>query len=308
MNIRILLNNASSLASTNTGVFSRLGLGGLAHCIFGLAGLVGFASITAADGPAGGFGEGGGAAVYSAAANEVTEFKGTLKDARGNLITVTREDGTDCLVMFPDEITGMNFVANALPAYLRRGMPIRFATVLGPTGMPLRPIDKIEVYSPLPPKAVPHSQMSRFTPGVQSAERKKPVRGAPLSGKVDVVGNLMMLTPQGGLAVQAGATPVQTMVSPDAKIEIRLNNLTLAQPGDAVSVSGFYQPPDDTKVKASRITITTDRVYGEEQPKPVRAQRGKRATAAEKKPDEAPAAIEAAEAGNAKEPGLAPNL
>jgi hypothetical protein len=233
-----------------------------------------------------------------APANEITEFKGTLKGAQGNVITVTREDGTDCMVQFPDEITSLNFVATALPAYLRRGMPVRFATVLGPTGMPMMPIEKVEIFSPLPPAALPHNQSTRYAPGVHSADHKNPQRGAPLTGKVDVVGSLMMLSPQGGIAIQAGTTPVQTMVSPNAKLEIRLNNLSLAEPGDSVSVVGFYQPPDETKVKASQIMITTDRVFGEEQPKKTRTRGTKRDKAAEQADAEKDGA-EAAEAENA---------
>ncbi len=231
-----------------------------------------------------------------APANEITEFKGTLKGAQGNVITVTREDGTECMVQFPDEITSLNFVATALPAYLRRGMPVRFATVLGPTGMPMMPVEKIEIFSPLPAAAVPHSHSTRYTPGAHSADRKAPQRGAPLTGKVDVVGSLMILNPQGGIAIQAGTTPVQTMVSPNAKLEIRLNNLSLAEPGDSVSVVGFYQPPDETKVKASQITITTDRVYGEEQPKKSRTRGTKRGKAAE----QADAEKDGAEAADAE--------
>ncbi len=63
--------------------------------------------------------------------------------------------------------------------------------------------------------------------------------------------------------VQAGKTQVRVQLATDAKFELRFNNLSLAQEGDPVSVAGFYQPPDETKVKADRITITTDRVYGE---------------------------------------------
>lgn len=231
-----------------------------------------------------------------ARANEVTKFTGTLKNARGNIIVVTRDDGAECMVQFPDEITSLTFVAEALPAYLRRGMPIRFATVLGQTGMPVSPVTKIEIFSPLSEQAVAASLKTKYMPGVKSSDRhKKRRRGAPLTGQVDVVGSLRMLTPQGGLALQAGETPFQTMVSPDAKIEIRYNNLSLAQPGDKVSVAGFYEPPDDTKVKASQITITTDRVYGEAPPKKGRQRgaKGKRNAKAEDRGAKAPEAEDA---------------
>ncbi|TWT94350.1 hypothetical protein [Neorhodopirellula pilleata] len=222
--------------------------------------------------PAGGF---GGGANPNAPANEVTEFKGKLNGVRGNILTVTREDDVECFVMFPDELNALEFVAPALPAYLRRGMPVRFTTTLGPTGMPLTPVDKIEIIAPVNMSLIANSQKMRFTPGVNSADRHAKPNQGPMTGKVYVIGSLMMLGPNGELAVQAGKVPVQTMVAPDAKVEIRANSLALAQPGDLVTVTGFYQPPDDTKVKAERIVVTTDRVFGETPPKPERKSRKK---------------------------------
>ena len=57
--------------------------------------------------------------------------------------------------------------------------------------------------------------------------------------------------------------PLQIPLAPQATFEICYNNLSLAQEGDPVSVSGFYQPPDETGFEHERITITTERVYGE---------------------------------------------
>lgn len=224
------------------------------------------------------------------AANEVTEFKGTLKGVRGNIVSVTRDDGVDCMVMFPDQITGVEFIAKALPAYLRRGTMVRFATTLGPTGMPLTPVNKLEIIAPVNLTGLNSHSRVKFLPGVNSVERKPPPRNGVMTGKVYVVGNLIMLAPNGGLAVQAGKVPVQTMVAPDATLEIRANSLALAQVGDTVSVAGFYQPPDDTKIKAERITVTSDRIYGEAPPPKERKSRrdrtklGKESEAAEEKP------------------------
>jgi hypothetical protein len=69
--------------------------------------------------------------------------------------------------------------------------------------------------------------------------------------------------------------------------------LNLAKDGDAVTISGFYQPPDDTKVKADRITVSTERVYGEAtEATPQRTRRTRRRGEASEK------ATDAAEAGD----------
>ena len=78
----------------------------------------------------------------------MTQFTAKLKDARGNIIVVTREDGTDCMVQLPDDITSLNFNAKAVPGFLRRGTPVRFAMTIGPNGAPMSPVEKIEIFAP----------------------------------------------------------------------------------------------------------------------------------------------------------------
>ena len=68
-------------------------------------------------------------------------------------------------------------------------------------------------------------------------------------------------------------------------------------------MAGFYQPPDDTKVKADRVTITTDRVYGEataEEPPKRRARTRRDEKPADEKP-EGDAAAESKEAADGKD-------
>ena len=107
----------------------------------------------------------------------------------------------------------------------------------------------------------------------------------------------MGLDASGVMSVQAGKRPVRVQLTPDTKLELRVNNLSLAKEGDTVTVAGFYQPADETKVKADRVIITTDRVFGEpdERRPPRRSSRTKK-PAAEGSPSEEGGAAAAAEA------------
>jgi hypothetical protein len=227
----------------------------------GLAVFFGLLLIT----PAGSSAQGLGNRPALDAASEITSFNGKLVASRGMILTIEREDGTEVMVQTPDSISQLTFTAKALPAYLRPGMPVRFKANLGPNGAPLEPVSKLELFAPVNVKLLKGRERENYQPGVHPS--KPPQRGnaGPPTGPVTVVGNLMALTPQ-GVALRAGNIPVQTMTSPDLELQIRVNNLSLAQPGDAVQVRGFYQPPDETKVKAESIQITTDRVYGETPP------------------------------------------
>lgn len=208
-------------------------------------------------------------------ANEITSFKGSLKNMRRGLMIVEKEDGSEAMVMPPDNIASFKFVAQATPAFLRPNMLVRFTGNFGPGGVPLQPIEKITLFQPVDMRSIQGHAREQFTPGVHSADRRAP-RNQPMVGKLTVVGNLMGLAPNGVLAVRAGKYPLRVPVSGEAEFEICYNNPTLAQPGDTVSVSGFYQPPNENQVKADRITITTDRVYGEYQPEDDRKSRRKK--------------------------------
>jgi hypothetical protein len=215
-------------------------------------------------------------------ANEVTNFKGTLKGIQRGVLSVTREDGTDVFVQPPDEITGFTFVATAKPAFLQRGQMVRFSGAFGPTGIAVAPIDKVEIFQPVPAQRLKGHAREQFLPGVYPADRGAVKQPAAMA-KYNVVGALMGVNAAGVMIVQAGKTSLQVPLAQDVTFQLRYNNLNLAQEGDPVSVAGFFQPPDDTKVKAERITITPDRIYGEptEQPPPRRS-RSRREEAKEK--------------------------
>jgi hypothetical protein len=217
------------------------------------------------DPPAAGFG--------NAPANEVSEFKGTLKGMQRGILQVTRDDGTEVQVQLPAQAPSLTFVAQAKPPFLQRGMLVRFRGTFSPAGVAAMPIDKVEIFQPVNLQGVPGHSRDRFLPGVHPADRhagkKKPVGIA----KYTVVGSLMGINGNGAIMVQAGKIPVVAPLSQTASFEIRFNNLSLAQEGDAISVAGFYEPPDDTKIRGDKITVTTERIYGEPQDAPPRRSR-----------------------------------
>ncbi|QDV42874.1 hypothetical protein Enr13x_27250 [Stieleria neptunia] len=220
-------------------------------------------------------------------ANEITNFKGKLKGMQRNIVMVEKEDGSEAMVAVPDSISSFQFVAKATPAFLQRGMLVRFSANFGPGGVPLAPVDKVTLFQPVDLRSLHGRTKEQFTPGIYS-DANRGNRNQPMVGKLSIVGRLIGLAPNGVLAVQAGKIPVQVPVNADTTLEVRYNNLALAQAGDPVSVTGFYQPPNENQVKADRITITTDRVYGEYQPAAERKSRRKRGDKPDaSKPDEA---------------------
>ncbi|MGI9471121.1 MAG: hypothetical protein ACR2NZ_06300 [Rubripirellula sp.] len=193
--------------------------------------------------------------------NMVTEFKGTLKGLQKGMVVIQREDGTEVMVQPPDDLSAFQFVATAKPAFLQRGMMVRFNGTFNQAGVPMAPVARLEIFQPISGKVAGHNR-EQFVPGVH-ADRKDRGKPPKAIANYTVVGQLMGWDASGGFMVRAGQRSVRAQLTQTAALEIRFNNLNLAKEGDSVSVAGFYQPPDETKVKGDRVTITTDRIFGE---------------------------------------------
>lgn len=251
--------------------------------------------------PVGGVQPGAGAAL-----NQVTEFEGTLKVSRGNMVMVGREGEADVLVQVPDDVADLTFVAEATPEFLRPGMSVRFESEFGADGVPTGPVDRLEVFHPVPATRLNRVLRERFVPGVYpqgqppagqpaaaAAGEPATVPGGPpdargrqaapgpanTTARYRVVGSLVGRDENGMMMIRAGNRPLRIPLADEADIEIRFNNLTLAQPEDAVTVAGFFQPPDQTRVKAAKMMIHSDHVFGEavegDAPRGTRGRRGR---------------------------------
>ena len=223
-----------------------------------------------------------------ASANEIASFKGTLKGFNRGVITATREDGTDVMVKPPEDASAFVFTASAKPQFLQRGMMVRFQGSFAPNGTPTAPITKVEIFQPVNPQAIKGHTRELYTPGVHAVDRhgaKKPAQVA----KYNIVGSLVGINNAGVMMVQAGKVPVNAKLDVTVTFQVKYNNLSLAKEGDPISVEGFYTPPDDTKIRGDRITVTTDRVYGEYVEPEVPKRRGRRTAKDTKSPDESDA-------------------
>ncbi|MCC9600403.1 hypothetical protein LOC67_07510 [Stieleria sp. JC731] len=251
-------------------------------CGMALVCMLAVSPIASADPPTGkaASAEFGGANTGGGLGNEITKFSGTLKGAQRGVLVVTKEDGSEATVAPPDNLASFQFIAKAKPAYLQRGMLVRFYGTFGPGGVPVAPINKVTLFQPVDQRAIVGHAKDQFKPGVYSEGKDKGRNGNAMMGKFMIVGQLANLTPNGIMAVHTGKVPVQVQVNTETEFEIRYNNLNLAKEGDKVNVSGFYNPPNENQVKADKVTITTDRIFGEPQPddQSTRRKRGKRET------------------------------
>jgi hypothetical protein len=191
------------------------------------------------------------------------EIAGKLKGAQGQLMVLTREDGTEVTVMLHQDPTRLRLIADAKRTFLRPQMLIRADVTIGPTGGLTAPVELIEVFQPVPMASLPGYIKEQFTPGIRPRGQDAPnPRQGFVPGNYSVIGMIIAMD-AAGLYVNTGAGKMPIPLSPEAKIGLVFNNFNLAQPGDPVTVTGFHLPPDETKVIADQITIRPERVFGE---------------------------------------------
>jgi hypothetical protein len=207
------------------------------------------------------------------------ELEGKLAGFKQGMLLVTREDGVEVTVKPPEDALGFEFQAPVEASFLQRGMMVRFNGNFNKAGVPTDPIDGLTVFLPVSEKLA-KKKSDEFVPGVYPGEKKTNLPDGVSNYKV--VGKLMGWDATGLVAVQAGRRPLRVQLAEKATMELRLNQLNLAQQGDAVLITGTYRLPDDSKVVAKTISVTTDRVQtgaAASTPTKGRPKRGKRGDA-----------------------------
>lgn len=213
-----------------------------------------------------------GGAGSAAQGDLIKKLNGTLEQIQRNALIVKDKEGTEFTVGYPDKATLMIFQGKAVAGFLRPGMLVRTRVRFNGQGQAMTPVKKLEVISALSAKVVPHHQINRYRPGVNSVDRKiKP----PMPGEYYVVGQLANLA-GGYVAIQAGNVPLRLPVDPAGVIELTLHDLTMAAKGDRVTVQGFYAESTPTMIKADSIRVLPDRVFGETPEKKPRSRRSRR--------------------------------
>jgi hypothetical protein len=185
------------------------------------------------------------------------EVEGKLAGFKQGMLLLTRDDGVEVTVKPPQDALGFDFQAPVEFSFLQRGMMIRFNGNFNQTGTPADPVEGIEIFLPLN-ENLAKKNADQFVAGVYPGEKKTNLPEGVANYKV--VGKLMGWDATGLIAVQAGRKSLRVQLAEKATLGLRLNQLNLAQSGDAVTVNGSYRLPDDTKIVAKTILIVTDRV------------------------------------------------
>ncbi|MEL6895624.1 MAG: hypothetical protein AAFP90_05930 [Planctomycetota bacterium] len=224
-------------------------------------------------------------AVAQGGAKISATLKGELVDVNRRGVTFKTDDGKTVAASYPQNRYSIRYLANAKPAWLRPGMFVRVEAKFNAAGTPTAPIDKLFVVEPY--KETQSSRKSKVVPGIHALDRKpagnRNQAAAPMAtARYSVVGRFTAA--QGNVIVlNPGKQLVRIPVTDNAKLQIEFNSFSLAKPGDPIEVKGFINPPNETEIISSTITVRSTKIYGEAPPKDENKEKEEKKNDAEEK-------------------------
>jgi hypothetical protein len=197
---------------------------------------------------------------------ENVRAKGKLKGVRPGLLAVETSEGEQWLVKVDARPQNISFVASADPNWLRPGMLVKFKNTFDAKGKPQATVRQLEVISPrTDTKLGLIAGSSLGSANVFSDEEPKKKKKAPKTKSFTVAGTLRGLKNR-KLVVAAGRTLVKSELDEKAKISVDVADYSLGREGDSIELSGWYYLGRKDRVYATRISISSSRMLGEEVP------------------------------------------
>jgi hypothetical protein len=161
--------------------------------------------------------------------------KGFVEHATGEFIKVKLTKDTWIVAVQPS--TKVTVIGTAEPDYLHSGLFVKFSGELDKKGTVLqKEVEQLEIFSP---PAGKKGGMGVFEAGATDDAKPvaKPVDGTSYEFRTKVVAYK-----PGEMTVTVGGKKVVAKTSPTLIINVNSDDLSLAQEGDAVSISGWYAP------------------------------------------------------------------
>ncbi len=182
------------------------------------------------------------------------EIKGDLLGAQGNILQVSREDGSVMFVQLPQEQRQIQYRANLKATQLQPGMLARFRVDYETLQAGKVDASSIEVFSASEinfSKPRTPAERAEYTVGMYPLAK---LGHDPNSKEVLVVGSLVGIK-DNKLVINAGQS-IQIELKEDMSFVFRSASLNFAKPGDAVEGNGITYNPQSNQVAGNRIMIT----------------------------------------------------
>ena len=184
-----------------------------------------------------------------------------LKGLRPGFLFVAAENGQNWVVSVPKRPEQILYHASASPAWLQRGMVVRFQATLDKRLSAQKEIDDLTVITTRPGvelgitgESEPDERANLLVSEKEATQKKRPTKG-PATFYCLVVGRLLGNKGK-TMMVAAGRKIVHADLAPTAKVAVELNDLRLAQPGDKVEFSARYYEGAKGQAQGQQVTVT----------------------------------------------------
>jgi|GEM_PF-5974300 len=185
------------------------------------------------------------------------DMKGTIEGLNQGILSLKCEDKPVYLKIDP-RTTRVECNGTAEVSYLRPGVMIRFRGEFDKRGTAKEDIDKLSIIT----------TSDVLQPGVTSDEiggddekprKKQKPKEDEEGASMQVIGQIKQIK-DGLMQVQAGSRTVRAKIAEDAKIDVDVDDYTMAEAGDEIQFKGRMVPPQGpdmpSQVFGDEVTIT----------------------------------------------------
>jgi len=200
---------------------------------------------------------------------EQLQLEGTVEGMQGNVLYVTRDDGSKWVVQMPsvgrpnrrggpqfNRPSPVSYTGSADPAWLRPGMIVRFSALIDKKGEVVEPVRELGVVTL---RADIQAGITQDAPAdVSGFFGEAELTTDPKNKNVasyTVVGKLGSLKKGKFVVATTGAT-IKGELDESVRIYVDVEDYSLMRVGDKVVVNGWYYQGQEGKAQARRVRIT----------------------------------------------------
>ena len=183
--------------------------------------------------------------------HEPLNTTGILKGAANGRLVVATENAGMWQVTLPNSHEKVSYSASADLEYLKPGMMLRFNATITNKGLVVSEISALTVFTPVEKGDVGIKPAAEMGPSGADAlfadpkDAKKPPK-APEQMACIVAGELVSLKGK-KMLVSAGGVSLKCELAENAKVDVFVHDLRLAQPGDKVNLRAWFYTNNKTQ-------------------------------------------------------------
>lgn len=193
---------------------------------------------------------------------------GTVKGFSRGLLYVMTKEGDQYRVKLPTNSRYISYVGSATQDFLTRGMPVKFTATFNAKGKVVAPVRNITIFTPTKEDKIGVYPDSGLSGNVKDLFADVDTSQKQPEGKPFIVAGAITSARSGKLQVRAGRATVQVELADNARVSVDVSHLNFMQPGDNVSIEGWYNPAQKRDVVANKVIVSTSGKLGESPKKP----------------------------------------